>query len=160
MIRTILSQLKELTALWEKLLSGVLASDRILLKKIEILWTGLSQQWASFPAQAVLPHLKLFWNKSVKKARAAHMMCLWGMQRQSRIVAPLLSFPAELLETRAAQTWLLLATECPSKGKRCFDTIETACGKVSILTEFSEKVQVFPAYWNFCFDFQNALQKP
>lgn len=34
----------------------------------------------------------------------------------------------------------------PLHGKVCFSTLGMVCGKVSVLTVFSEKVQVFPAY--------------
>lgn len=79
-----------------------------------------------------------------------HVMCLWGMNvkrhRPARIVSPPFLLPVEPLETCASQTWLLLAVEWRSVGKRCSDTLDRVSEKVLVLTVFSKKAQVFPAY--------------
>lgn len=59
----------------------------------------------------------------------------------------------ELLERLTAQIWLLLAIECPYVGKRCFDIVETACGKVSILTAFRRRHKAFQLIETFVLTF-------
>lgn len=147
----------------QKLLSVALATDKYSQKTRNFL-DCYSKAGEQSPAQALLPHSKLFWYVSISwvwKGRAVHVMCLWGMlvrrHRPARIVAPPFSFPVEPLETCASQTWLLLASECHSVGKWCSHSLDMLSEKVLVLTVFSKKVQVFPAYWNICFDFYHTL---
>lgn len=84
--------------------------------------------------------------------RTGHSVCLWEC-RPARIMAPLLWFPVELLETCAAQIRFLLAIECPCVGKWCFDIVETVCGKVSILTAFQRRHKAFQLIETFVLTF-------
>lgn len=41
---------------------------------------------------------------------------------------------------------VIVGHRVPLHGKACFNTLDMVCRKVLVLTVFSEKVQVFPAY--------------
>ena len=116
------------------------------------------------PAQASQPHSKLSSDASLSwawKSRATHLMSLqgmhvlgWGRDQQESWLHHSHSMWScwTCVPVRSGYCW-------PSSGprKQCFNTPDMVCGKVSVLTVFSKNVQVFPAYWNICFDFYSTV---
>lgn len=164
MLRTMLSQPRRADRpLWEASISstGLWPALRFSLNKIYYL--GLSQQsrWARLcprftaPLKVLLRCICILGVKSKGYAYGVPLgnACPWRRQRPARVEAP----PGSLwscrrcVPVRPDYCWLL--------GKRCFDTLGMVCRKASVLWVFSKKVQVFPAYWNICFDFYNTVRK-